>query len=56
MNTDYDFRAIEKKWQSYWAEHDTFRSKEEPSSQKYYVLDMFPYPTGAGDHVVQPLV
>lgn len=55
MNTDYDFRAIEKKWQSYWAEHDTFRSKEDPSRPKYYVLDMFPYPSGAGLHVGHPL-
>ena len=48
---DYDFRKIEKKWQAFWAGNGTFRTKEDPSKPKYYVLDMFPYPSGAGLHV-----
>ena len=46
---DYDFRKIEKKWQAYWAENGTFKTKEDPSRPKFYVLDMFPYPSGAGN-------
>ena len=41
---DYDFRSIEKKWQSRWAAEKTFHAVEDPSKPKYYVLDMFPYP------------
>ena len=51
---DYDFTAIEAKWQKYWDEHQTFQAKEDTSKKKLYVLDMFPYPSGAGLHVGHP--
>jgi leucyl-tRNA synthetase (EC 6.1.1.4) len=47
----YSFSDIEKKWQRYWAEHRTFETTEDPTKPKYYVLDMFPYPSGSGLHV-----
>ena len=52
----YNFNEIEAKWQKYWADKKTFQSDNNSSQPKYYVLDMFPYPSGAGLHVVHPLV
>ena len=52
---EYNFREIEQKWQSYWKENNTFRAEEISSKPKYYALDMFPYPSGAGLHVGHPL-
>ena len=52
---DYNFKEIERKWQSRWAENHTFKAVEDESRPKYYVLDMFPYPSGAGLHVGHPL-
>ena len=52
---EYNFREIEKKWQHYWVENNTYRVQENNEKQKYYVLNMFPYPSGAGLHVGHPL-
>jgi leucyl-tRNA synthetase len=52
---DYNFKEIEQKWQKSWKENHTYRVKVDPSRPKYYVLDMFPYPSGAGLHVGHPL-
>ena len=52
---EYNFRAIEARWQAYWRAEDVYRVTEAPSRPPYYVLDMFPYPSGAGLHVGHPL-
>ncbi len=52
---DYNFREIEKKWQQKWVEQKTYQVKEDEQKKKFYVLNMFPYPSGAGLHVGHPL-
>lgn len=52
---EYDFRSIENKWRQKWAELGTYKVTEDPNKEKFYVLDMFPYPSGAGLHVGHPL-
>ena len=52
---EYNFREIEKKWQQKWVENKTYKVSENESKKKFYVLNMFPYPSGAGLHVGHPL-
>ncbi|MFT5600949.1 MAG: leucyl-tRNA synthetase [Flavobacteriales bacterium] len=53
--SQYNHQEIEQKWRAFWKENNTYKVEEDPSKEKYYVLDMFPYPSGAGLHVGHPL-
>jgi len=50
----YNHKTIEPKWQKLWAEHEVFKTSDDKKRPKYYVLDMFPYPSGSGLHVGHP--
>ena len=52
---DYNHKEIEKKWQNCWSNDQIYSSKVDKSKEKFYILDMFPYPSGAGLHVGHPL-
>ena len=51
----YNFKKIESKWQKFWSKNQTFKAENNSTLPKYYVMDMFPYPSGAGLHVGHPL-
>ena len=50
----YNHKEIEKKWQKYWAKNNCFNTLDDPNKEKFYALDMFPYPSGQGLHVGHP--
>ena len=51
----YNFRVLEKKWQDYWRKNEVFKVNQDVTKEKFYILDMFPYPSGSGLHVGHPL-
>ena len=55
QDVTYNHQEIEQRWQEFWKDNETYKVKEDPSKEKFYVLDMFPYPSGAGLHVGHPL-